>query len=288
MGVEKSLTERFANLIPLPPGLEASFQSEITSTEAGNATTIRPVRPDSKPYLPMTIELLGPKIPINLEAVQETNLQLTQEQNDPNFVGSALVQSDYFLESAEDYQLQVETFEFIEPLVLYINPTDISRVFQKRYDSQLAGDRTVIEHWGEEQDRLTASGRIGAAYTDATGLTRYFRRHSASYQQLMNLFLLYRNNGYVFEVSDPYRIGLVGRVQITYDTETWIGHFDTFSMTENADNPFTMEYEFEFTVREYYNDMSLGTDPLVPSGTANVSVVGAPTVSVTGGIGNAG
>ncbi len=73
----------------------------------------------------------------------------------------------------------------------------------------------------------------------------------------MQIYLMYRNNGYIYEVLDPRGIGLVGRVQITFDTEMWIGHFDSFRMVESADNPYTMEYGFEFTVREYSNDEGL-------------------------------
>jgi len=251
---EKSLTQRFVDLIQVPGVMEVSYAGDVSRT--GN---VEPVRPSSKSYLPMTIELLPPKIELDINGAFNQNAELERSQSDVGFVGDNLVSSDGFFEMAEDIQFTLQTLDFIEPLMLYINPTDLTRTFGRRVQEQMAGHGHIEEHWGEEQDKLSCNGKIGATYTNKTGLTRYFRRNSASYQQLMHLFTIYRNNGYLFEVTDTNRISLVGAVQITYDTETWIGHFDTFSMSENADNPYTMEYSFEFTVREYFNDTSLST-----------------------------
>lgn len=257
---ERGLTERFVNLYQVPEEMELSFQGDIdTSDLRGNFTEsqLKPVRPNSPEYMPMVIELLTPKITIDTDAVLAYNQELEQAALDGVSVGDDLANSDDLLETTLDYDLVFQTIEQTPPLVLYINPSDLTRTFQRRIQEQMAGNGHIIEHWGEDQDKLSANGKIGAAYTTKTGLTRYFRRNAASYQQLMHLYIMYRNNGYIFEVMDPRRISLVGRVQITYDTEVWIGHFDTFTMSENADNPFMMDYSFEFTVREYSNDESL-------------------------------
>jgi len=249
MAIEKGLVERNANLYQVPEEVDFRFDGD---------TNIRPVRPNSVTYLPMRFEILGPKIDVDLEAIQAYNLTLFQNQaNDPNAVGETLSSAGSLLDEAELISGVIDNLNEVPPLVLYINPTEITRTFAKHTTEQLGGNGHIIEHWGDEQDRLSASGKIGAYYTDKTGLSRYFRRNSASFQQLMQLYIMYRNNGYIYEVYDARRISLVGRVQISYDTETWIGHFDSFQMTENADNPFTMEYSFDFTVREYYNNVNL-------------------------------
>lgn len=263
--IEKGLTERFVNLYQIPEELTLNFQGDIVGVTknpnhfglpftAEKDQQVQPVRPIARTYMPMIITLLQPKIPINLDGLRARNQQLTSDIGD-----EVTLLSGELTEKAEDFQLVIETIKNAPPLIFYINPNDLSRTFQRRYTEQFGGNGHIIEHWGEEQDKLTASGKIGATYTTKTGLARYFRRNSASYQQLMQLYLLYRNNGYIYEVADLRRISLVGRVQITYDTETWIGHFDSFSMNENAESPFTMEYSFEFTAREYFNDESLNT-----------------------------
>ena len=245
---EKSLSEQFVNLLQVP--------SEVRPNFAGD-TGIEPVKGSRVAYLPMQIELLKPKIGIDLEALQTANLNLASMAQKNNYVGSDMVTSDNLIDVAENYLTTFDTLDFVPPLSFYINPSDLTRTFTKRSNSQFGGNGHIIEHWGNDQDKLSANGKLGAFYTSKTGLSRYFRRDSASFQQLMHLYLIYRNNGYIFESLDPRRIALVGRVQITFDTETWVGHFDSFSMTENADNPYTMDYAFEFTVREYYNDESL-------------------------------
>ena len=245
---EQSLSEKFVNLLQVPTEVRPDFQGDLG---------VEPVAGNAVAYLQMTIELLKPKIDIDLDALQATNLDLVAQSKFTQSVGSDLLTSDNILDAAEDYLNVFDTFEFVPALTFYINPNDLTRTFSKRVNSQFGGGGHIIEHWGNDQDRLSANGKMGGFYTNKTGLTRYFRRNSAAYQQLMHLYLIYRNNGYIYETQDPRRIGLVGRVQITFDTEIWIGHFDSFSMTENADNPYTMEYSFEFTVREYYNDESL-------------------------------
>ena len=250
--VAQSLSERFANFIPVPIELKPDFSGDLA-----DSGLVEPVKPNSVTYLPMQIELLKPKFDIDLDSLLSTNRDIELEAASSGAVGPDLVSSDNLVEAAKDYLTVYETMDFVPALIFYINPTDLTRSKQKRSNSQFAGMGHVTEHWGNDQDKLSANGKIGATYTNKTGLTRYFRRNSASFQQLMHLYLIYRNNGYIYEIGDPRRISLVGRVQITYDTETWIGHFDSFSMTENADNPYTMEYSFEFTAREYYNDESM-------------------------------
>lgn len=251
---EKSLSERFVNLIQVPREQEISFEGDLA-----NDGLVEPVRPSSKTYMPMSIELLPPKVEPDVVAAFAQNAELERSQSNTGFVGDNLVSSDGFFEMMDDIDLVFKTIAFLEPLVLYINPQDLTRTWGRRVQSQFSGHGHVTEHWGEEQDKLSCTGKIGATYTNKTGLTRYFRRNSASYQQLMHLYTIYRNNGYLYEVLDTSRISLVGAVQLTYDTETWIGHFDSFTMNENADNPYTLEYSFEFTAREYYNDTSLST-----------------------------
>jgi len=274
MPIEKGLTERFVDQISIPGAHSASFENEIDPVD-GN--TAQPVRPGTGIFLPMTIELLGPKIKVNLAALQEDNRRLAEAEGDVYFAGSSRTTADNLLNTAEDYDYKQQLFNNIEPLILYVNPTNLTRTYQKKVQDQQTGTTRTVEFWGDEQDKLSASGRIGATYTKTTGLTRYYRRHAASYQQLMQLYIYYRNNGCLYESVNPAQIGIVGRVRITFDTEQWIGHFDSFSMSEAADNPYTMEYSFDFTVREYINNVSLSLN------TAPSSTIVLPTgVRVTG------
>jgi len=249
MKTEKSLSERFVDLIQVPHDLDNSFEGDLT---ADLADQYKPVKGSIQAYLPMAFELMPPTIPFDADGALAQNTSLERAQLDVNFVGENLVSSNGFFETMDDFDLTLQALDFMEPLTLYVNPSDLTRAKAKAVQEQFGGQGHIVEFSGDLQDTLSCNGKIGATYTSQTGVTRYFRRNSASYQQLMQLYIFYRNNGYLYEVLDARRISLVGAIKITYGVETWIGQFDSFTMTENADNPYTMEYSFEFTAREYY------------------------------------
>lgn len=157
----------------------------------------------------------------------------------------------------EDYlRKQVLAMQNLPPLMFYVNPNKFDVSYQHIISD---GDRGrqfhIIEHWGLQQPTISASGTIGATYIDSTnglgqktgGLTRSLRRESAAYQHFMNLFRIYKNNGYIFNIQN--RISMLGSVNIYYDGTIYTGSFDSFSISEAEDKPFDLEYSFEFTVR---------------------------------------
>lgn len=153
-------------------------------------------------------------------------------------------------ETAESLQNKVANILALPPLLFLVNPNSFVPNAAKRIDEQFAKKGWVTEHWGEEQDTIAVSGTIGGTYVSGFGLTRFHRRDSASFKDLMYLFLMYRNNGYIFEDNDSRRIQSVGSVRILYDSREYFGSFDEFSFTEVGDKPFNLDYEFTFTVRQ--------------------------------------
>jgi hypothetical protein len=144
----------------------------------------------------------------------------------------------------------------LPPLFMYINPES----FGKSYDFIVSdGNRTrdgyMVEFWGEQLPKITASGSVGAFYIDAKdrfgnpagGLAVNARKGSFAYQQFLSLFQAYRNNGYIFN-SDS-RISLVGSIALFYDGVIYTGSFDSFVITHSSDQPFSLRYTFSFTVR---------------------------------------
>ncbi len=152
------------------------------------------------------------------------------------------------------------------PLQLIVNPQTFKINSEKivsdgnwtRY-----GPADVIEHWGENQDKLEGSGKIAAFQAvDMTttnggpGLTRTARQYSASYQNFLSLYQLYKNNAGLFltdnvEPTDTKKqnMSVVGSIYIYYDHTLYIGSFDNFTITETDGAPFTLEYSFSFTLR---------------------------------------
>lgn len=157
------------------------------------------------------------------------------------------------------------------PLRLLVNPTSFKISSEKVVsDGNFTREGHIIEHWGEQQDKMSLSGKVAAFFAIDTmpspnqenlgggpGLTRVARQYSASYQNFLSLYLLYRNNGglYVNSLGDTLktnllaRLSLVGSIYIYYDNTLYIGSFDTFDVTENDSAPYSLEYNIEFTVR---------------------------------------
>lgn len=144
----------------------------------------------------------------------------------------------------------------VPPLRLLVNPKQFSVKGSKiTSDGNWSRRGPVIEHWGDEQDVLSASGKVAAFYTMEMGLSRVSRQYSQSWRNFYSLYLLYKNNGGIY-LRDPFdpsggtrRLTYVGSVYIFYDGILYIGSFNNFSITEGDTSPFSVEYSFEFNVR---------------------------------------
>jgi hypothetical protein len=157
------------------------------------------------------------------------------------------------------------------PLRLLVNPASFKISSEKVVsDGNFTREGPIIEHWSEQQDKLSLSGKIAAFFAidsqpssdqnnlgGGPGLTRVARQYSASYQNFLSLYLLYRNNGGLFvnTLNDTLnnnllaRLSLVGSIYIYYDNTLYIGSFDSFNVTEADTAPYSLEYNIEFTVR---------------------------------------
>jgi hypothetical protein len=155
-------------------------------------------------------------------------------------------------------------------LMLLVSPKSFDRKLEKVFNESWTAGGIVVELSGEQPDRLNFQGTIGGYYTEQTGLTRLYRRFSASYQNLMNLLHYFKNNGYTYEadpaLSDkrslsPFiksaterkSIRSIGNVIIWYRREIFLGSMESFSITDSADKPYNLDYTFDFIVRQYIN-----------------------------------
>jgi hypothetical protein len=133
-------------------------------------------------------------------------------------------------------------------------------------DGNRSREGYIIEHWGDGQDTIEGSGKVSGFYSvdvndsRGPGLARVTRNWSASYQNFLSLWLLYRNNGGLWLpegfASDKQRasnyLAAMGSIYIYYDGVLYIGSFDSFDLTEADDNPHSLEYSFSFTVRAWF------------------------------------
>jgi hypothetical protein len=152
------------------------------------------------------------------------------------------------------------------PLRMLVNPNKFSVKSTKIVqDGNWGRDGPIIEFWGDDQDKISGSGKVAGFYAvdrfpragggGGPGLTRSARNFSQAWQNFQALWLLYRNNGGVYlsesldQTNRDFLLSTVGTVYIYYDNILYFGSFDSFNLTESDDKPFSAEYSFEFTVR---------------------------------------
>lgn len=165
----------------------------------------------------------------------------------------------------------IEALRNAPPLRLLVNPSSLRISSEKVIsDGNWTRNGPIIEQWGDNQDKIEASGKVAAFFAidanptspdaqgEGPGLTRGARQYSAGYQNFMSLYLLYRNNANVLtsglDLPDSRgsffsRLSMVGSMYIFYDDTMYLGSFDSFNITETDTAPYTLEYSFQFTVR---------------------------------------
>lgn len=173
-------------------------------------------------------------------------------------IGAALLKAQADL--AKKAQAAMAAMANTPPLRLLVNPRQFDVKGTKIVnDGNWGRNGPIIEHWGDEQDKISASGKVAGFYAvDAVrtnggpGLTRTARNYSAAWQNFQSLYMLYRNNGAMYlpdYEEGKNNLSLVGSIYLYYDSILYIGSFDTFSITEEEAAPHTIEYSWEFTVR---------------------------------------
>ena len=190
---------------------------------------------------------------------------------------------------------------------MLINPETMNVGKTNSYQSSYTRTGWNLQLWGPNQDTISSTGRTAAFMNPATGLDNFLQNTTFGYLNFMAMIGAYRNNGYKLldraGVSSITRvIDVVTGVQILYDGNFLMGHFNNFTLDEDAEHPFLFNYNFEFIVsaldgseyeiRGHYKQIPLvqtytnenGADPLTrppPQASLNNSVsVQAPVTLV--------
>jgi hypothetical protein len=185
-------------------------------------------------------------------------------------------------------QLERDAMANIPPLRMLINPKQFTVKPEKIVaDGSQSREGVIVEHWGNQQDKISASGKVAGFYAiDAKnavgpGVTRMARNFSQAWQNFQSMVLLYANNGGLrtpdFAAATSRRnLSLMGSIYIYYDSTLYIGSFDSLSVTESDTAPFTVEYSWEFTARATF---LLDTPDLQRNYGSSASLTAQPTVS---------
>lgn len=170
-----------------------------------------------------------------------------------------------------DVLLQLLQMLETPPLTLLVNPQSLTINHQKKQNyTERSRTNYIFQSWGEEQVKLSVSGKTGAFLVGdppsnfhtrrgsatqitetatATGVQYAAKRDSAAFQNLMNLLLFYRNNGYIYDRIGGSEAHLwIGSIAIDYDQWTYVGNFESFEYGYTSEQQHGgLEFSFEFT-----------------------------------------
>ena len=170
------------------------------------------------------------------------------------------------INTAIDIARQLSATINAPPLVLLVNPATLQLSYTK---IQQYSDRTrfgfKFHQWGEEQVKLSITAKCGAYVSGERGVQFASRQDSASWQNLMGAFHLYRNNGYIYDtIGKSNAHHMVGALSIHYDGWTYFGHMESFSWTEDESLQHGgIEFSMEFTASQIL-DTSQSAYAVVP------------------------
>jgi hypothetical protein len=159
---------------------------------------------------------------------------------------------------------------------LLINPNSLNHGKTSAVYASYTRKGFITQLWGPNQDLLTSTGMTAAFMVDGIGLTSTSRRRSFGMKNFFGLLYAYRNNGY--QLMDPASgdrltrvINKVRGIEVNYDGQTFMGHFNNFTLDENAEKPFLFDYNFEFVVSSLsnnYEEIRGHFDPIPIAGSA--------------------
>jgi hypothetical protein len=171
-------------------------------------------------------------------------------------------------------------------LVLMINPSSVSVNLSKMVNRTQTMTGWVEDHWGEELDTITFQGSSAGfiwegplpyvqapqggpqnveqvqnvfnqydnildfgstephGVGDTDGLTVKRRRDTVAYNEFRQLMQLMNANGATFDTRGMVQDRLF--IQLSYDYASYMGYFESFDLTENAETPFRFIYTITF------------------------------------------
>lgn len=246
---------------PLPPGKIKAIQDAQKLVGMNVTEKLRPVEPDVPPT--QAFQASGAK---DANLAQQQSAQTSRSSLNSTILSNKLRYAQVLM--AANINAAIQRMAALPPLRMLVNPQSLQINNEKIIsDGNRSRRGHIVEQWGDGQDTLEVSGKIGAFYCgdvagfndDLTeggpGLTRTARQYSAAYQNFLSLYQIYRNNAgiYISDSGDSTQartnLAMSGSIYIYYDRTLYIGSFDSFSVTETDASPFSLEYSFQFTVR---------------------------------------
>jgi hypothetical protein len=139
-------------------------------------------------------------------------------------------------------------------LVLHVNPKSMQFRYAKQTERVQTRAGWVEFHWGDAAEDITFEAATGGFMRLFTGLSNVTgfgsgdqgRRETIAYDKYLDLLALFHNNGAIYDAFG--NIAVQGYLKVTFDGGTYIGWFDTFTVTEEASRPFLFSLSAKFII----------------------------------------
>lgn len=187
---------------------------------------------------------------------------------------------------ALDVIVQLNRMLATPDLTLLVNPEQLQITYAKKQTYQERNRfNYIFQSWGEEQVRLSVSGRCPAFVvgsgalgdpdininpqtgdetvnrkvetTSVSGYQYVSKLDSAGWQNLMALFTFYRNNGYIYDTAGRPRSEahlFIGNIEIEYDQWSYVGNFENFTYQyEETKQHGAISFSFEFVASHVFD-----------------------------------
>jgi hypothetical protein len=153
---------------------------------------------------------------------------------------------------------QILAIQAMPALMMLVNPTEFNRSYEHTTDPVKTRSGYVVNMWLEKPLVISAKGVTAGQYVFQSdgggGISSQNRIYSVSYQNLMSLVAMFKNNANIF-TDGTFGDGNTGiplismSLYIYYDNHIYIGSFDDFTITDDGNKPYNLSYDWKFTVR---------------------------------------
>jgi len=161
-------------------------------------------------------------------------------------------------------------------MVLHVNPKTMKISSTRSVSRMQTRGGWVEQHWGDDTDEISFEFATGGFMRLYSGLsnttsTRYggSRRETIAYDKYLDLLGLFKSNATVYDLRGE--AAFQGILKCSFDGGIFLGWFNSFSVTETAEQPYQFALSADFTVDQeiavfrsvlsnYQTDLSVDID----------------------------
>jgi len=141
-------------------------------------------------------------------------------------------------------------------MVLFVNPSSLGLKYTKSIERIQTRAGYVEQHWGDGAQSLDLQASTGGFMRLYSGLSNITspsstggtRRETLAYDSYLDMLALFHNNGSVYDSMG--RVALQGIIKVTFDGGVYRGWFNSFSVTESAENPYRFSMTAGMDIRD--------------------------------------